>query len=104
MSDAITQQLGGLVHYLDGIQIDDDGSQGLPSSVNVGPAPVIPQTRGTGGHSGTTKNKYANFFSHMDEKSDIDIGLNKVIVPKNKQDSYGYMDYLHNVDLSTAPL
>ena len=40
----------------------------------------------------------------MDEKSDIDIGLNEVIVPKNKQGSYGSKDYLHNLELSTAPL
>ena len=40
----------------------------------------------------------------MDEKSDIDIELNKVIVPKNKQGFYGFKDYLHNLKLSTAPL
>ena len=32
----------------------------------------------------------------MDEKSDIDIDLNKVIVPKNKQGSYGSKDKLCN--------
>ena len=104
MSDGITQHLDGLVHHLDGIQIDDDGSQGLPTSVNIGFAPAIPQARGDGGHGGTNQNKNENFFSHMDEKSDIDIGLNEVIVPKNKQGSYGSKDYLHNLELSTAPL
>ena len=84
MSDGITQQLNGLVHHLDGIQIDDDGSQGLPTSINVGSAPVISQTRGAGGHGRTTHNKYVNFFSHLNEKSDIDIGLNELVVPKNK--------------------
>ena len=60
----------GSVHHLDGIQIDDDGSQGLPTSVNVGSAPSIPQARGAGDHGGTTQNKYVNFLSQMDEKSD----------------------------------
>ena len=84
MSDVITQQLDGLVHHLDGIQIHDDGSQGPPTSVNVGYAPVIPQARVTGCHGGTIQIKHVDFFSQMNEKSDIDIGLNEVIVPKNK--------------------
>ena len=45
-----------------------------------------------------------NFFSYKDEKSDIDINLNEVIVPKSKQGSYGSRDYLCNLELSTAPL
>ena len=52
---------------------------------------------------GTNQNKYMNFFSCMDEKSVIDIGLNEVFVPKNKQGSYGSKDYLHNLKLFTAP-
>ena len=47
MSDGITQQLDSLVYHLDGIQLDDDGSQGLPSSVNVRYVSVIPQARDT---------------------------------------------------------
>ena len=41
------------------------------------------------------QNKYVTFFFHMDEKYDIDMRLNKVIVPKYKQDSYGSKDYLN---------
>ena len=84
MSNGITQQLDGSLHHLDGIQIDDDGSQGLPTSVNVRSAPVRPQVRGAGGNGGTTQNEYVNIFSCMDEMSDIDIGHNDVVVPKNK--------------------
>ena len=40
----------------------------------------------------------------MNEKSDIDIGLNEVVVPKNKQVSCGSKDYLCNLKLSKAPL
>ena len=85
MNDGITQQLDGLIHHLDEIQIDDDGSQGLPTSVHVRSAPVIPQARDTGGHGGTTQNKYMNFFSHMVEKSDIDIGLTKLLFLKTSK-------------------
>ena len=38
----------------------------------------------------------------MDEKSDIDIGLNKIVVPKNEQGSYGSKDYLNSLNLSEA--
>ena len=61
------------------------------------------QARCGGNNGGTTQNKYVTFFSHMDEKADIDMGLNKVFVPKTKQDSYGSKDYLLNEELSTAP-
>ena len=40
----------------------------------------------------------------MDEKSDIDIGLNKVVVPRSKQGSYGSKDYLQNLEISTASI
>ena len=40
----------------------------------------------------------------MNVKSDIDIGLNEVVIPKNKQGSYGPKDYLHSLELFTAPL
>ena len=40
----------------------------------------------------------------MDEKSDIDQGLNEIVVPKNKQGSYGSKDYLCNLELSNASL
>ena len=45
-----------------------------------------------------------NFFSHMDEKSDIDIKFNEVFASKNMQGSYGAKDYLHDMELSTATL
>ena len=67
MSDGITQNLDGLVHHLDGIQIDDDGSLVLPKSVNVRSATFTTQARATGGHDGKTHNKFVNFFSCMDE-------------------------------------
>ena len=54
---------GGLVLHMEIVEIDD-GSQGLPTSVNVACAPSIPQTRGAGGHGGTTQNKYMNFFPY----------------------------------------
>ena len=41
-----------------------------------------------GSNGGTTQNKIVTFFSLLDEMLDIDIGLNKVVVPKNKQCSY----------------
>ena len=85
-------------------QANDDGSQGLPTTVNVRSAAVIPSSRGAGGHGGTTQNNNMNFFSCLDEKSDIDIELNKVVFPKNQQDSYGSHDILCNLELSTAPL
>ena len=69
---------------MDSIKIDVDGSQGLPTLVSVGSDPSISQANGTVGHGGTTQNKYKRFFSCMDEMSDIDIGLNKVFVLKNK--------------------
>ena len=53
---------------------------------------------------GTTQNKYMNSFSHMDEKFDSIIGLNDIVVPKNKHGYYGSKNYLHNLELSTAPL
>ena len=59
---------------------------------------------GAEGHGGTTQNKYVGFFSHMNEKSLIDIGLNEVAFAKGKQGSYGSKDYLHNLELSTASL
>ena len=40
----------------------------------------------------------------MDEKSDIDVRLNKVLVLKNNEGSYGSKYYLYNLELSTAPL
>ena len=46
----------------------------------------------------------STFLSHMDEKSDIDIGLNEVVIPKSKQGSYGSKNYPCNLELSTAPL
>ena len=67
------------------IQIDNDGSNRLPSLINVETASSIPQTRDNGSNGGTTQNKYVNLFSCMDEKSDINIGFNNVIVPKVKQ-------------------
>ena len=54
------------------------------SSTNVGLAPSIPLARGRGGNGGTIK-KYLTFFSYMNEKQDIQIELNEVVVPKNKQ-------------------
>ena len=45
MSDGIIQQFDGLVDHLDGIQINYDESQGLPTTVNVRSAPSMPQTR-----------------------------------------------------------
>ena len=94
----------GSVHHMDSIEIDDDGSQGLPRPVNDGSAPSIPQAKDARDHGGTSQNKYMNFFSCMNEKSDIDIGLNEVVAFKTKQCSYGSKDYLHNLKLSTAPL
>ena len=46
---------GGSVQHMDSTEIDDDGSLGLPTSVNVGSAPSISHARGVGGHGGTTK-------------------------------------------------
>ena len=37
-------------------------------------------------------------------KSDFKIGLNKVVIPKNKQGFSGSRNYLCNLGLSTAPL
>ena len=37
----------------------------------------------------------------MDEKSDIGIGLNEIVVPKNKQGSYWSNDYLCSLELAT---
>ena len=45
---------GGSVHHTGSIEIVDDGSQGLPMSVNVRSAPSIPQARGAGDHGGVT--------------------------------------------------
>ena len=73
----------GKVHDVDGIQINNDGAHRQLALVNVGSVPSIPQARGSGSDGGTAQNKYVNFFSYMDEKSDIDIGLNEVAVPKN---------------------
>ena len=81
MNNGITQYLDGLIHHLDGIQIDDDGSQGLPKSVNAGFAPSIHQAQGAGVHGRSASNKYVNFSSHMDVTSDIDIKSNQVVVP-----------------------
>ena len=92
MSVGITQHLDGSIHHLDGMQIDDDGSQGLPVSVNVGSALSILQARGARSHGGTTQNKYMNFFPMW--TSDIDIGLNEVVVPNHKQGFFGSKDYL----------
>ena len=50
------------VFHVDDIQIDDDGSHGLPSLINAGFAPSIPQGRGSGGNGGTTQNEYVTFF------------------------------------------
>ena len=63
---------GGSVHHMDNIEIDDDGTQVLPKSVNIVFTSSIPQERETGDHGRTTQNKHVNFFSCMDEKSDID--------------------------------
>ena len=95
---------GGAVCHMDSIEFDNDGYQGLPTSVNAGSALSIPQAWGTGGHGGTTQSKHVNLFSHKNEKSDIDIGLKNVFVPKNKQSSYGSKDYLHILKLSVALL
>ena len=38
----------------------------------------------------------------MDDKTDITIDLNKVVVPKFKQGVYGSKDCLHNLELSAA--
>ena len=40
----------------------------------------------------------------MNEKPDIDIELNEVVIPKNKQGIYGSKDYLYNLKLFTAHL
>ena len=63
---------GGSIHLMDSIEIDDDGSQGLPTSVNIRSVPFTPQARGAECHCKTIHNKYLNLFSCMDEKSDID--------------------------------
>ena len=39
----------------------------------------------------------------MDEKSEIDIGLNEFVVPINEQGSCGSKDYLHSLEFSIAP-
>ena len=83
---------GGLVHCMESFEIYDDGSQEVPTSVNVRSAPSIPKARVAGGHGETTQNEYVNFFSLMDKKSDISMGLNEVVVPKTKQGSYGSKD------------
>ena len=64
----------------------------------------MPQARGSGSNGGTTHNTYVAFFFCMDENSDTDIGLNEVVVPKNKQGTYVSKDYFPNSELSTAPL
>ena len=73
---------GSSIHHMDSIKIDDDWSQGLLTSVNIRSEPSMSQARGARGHGGTTQNKYVSFFFHMDEKSDIDIELNDVVVTK----------------------
>ena len=57
----------GTFCHNDDIWIDDEGSQELPSPINVSFAPSIPQARGNGSNGGTTKNKYWTYFSKMDK-------------------------------------
>ena len=70
----------GTVCHIDDIQIDDHRSQGLPTSINFRFVPSIPQERDSGCNGEPTQNKYVNFFFQIREKSDIDIGLNKIVV------------------------
>ena len=72
--------------------------------IDIGFGPSLAQARDSGGNTGTTHNKYVAFFSCMDEKSDIDIGLNKAVVPKNKQGSYRSKDSLYCLKLVSASL
>ena len=72
----------------------------MPSSINVSFSPSIPQARGSGGNGETTKNKDVTFFFHLNRKSDIDIELNTVVVPKNKQGVHESKDYLCNLKIS----
>ena len=76
---------GGSVYHMERIEIDDDESQGLLTAVNVRSAPFMPQARDTKSHGRTTQNQDVNLLSHIDEKSDIDIGLNEVVVPKTSK-------------------
>lgn len=92
----------GTIHYIDDNQIDYDWSQEVPSSINIVWAPSKPQARGIGGNNEAIKNKYIIFFSCMDENSDTDIKLNEVVIPKNKQGTYGSKDNLWYSELSTV--
>ena len=47
----------GTIHHHDDIQIDDVGSQEMPSSININLTPSITRARVNGGNSGTAKNK-----------------------------------------------
>ena len=62
----------------------------MSSKIKVGFAPSILCKIGSGSNSGTTQNKYASFFSHMDKISDVGTRLDEVVVSKNKWGTDGH--------------
>ena len=64
-----------ICHHDDKIEIDDDGSEEVPLSINVSLALFIHKTQSSGDNCGTTKNKYVTFISHVDEKQVVNIKL-----------------------------
>ena len=79
----------------DDIHMNDDRVQEAPSSINAGTFLSIYEARGSAGVGEATKNKYMTFFSCVDEKPDMDIKHNEVVVPENKQDDFRPKDFLH---------
>ena len=64
----------GRVYHHNVIHIDVEGSQEVPSSINVE----------SGGNGETTKNNYVTFISDVDEKPEIDIEVNEIVIPKKR--------------------